>query len=554
MVERQRRFVRFLTLGVVIVALATMSMTSTGGQQETRPAHAQGCHYSEMATGSEELGLKIAGPSSLLPSQTTMLEFRGPYEGQLSLSPDAHTALGASEAEAVCSGAGQPLNLTKGSGTLALYATNCRDEIGGIAFDVDMADECRRHASPAGRTTFEYSSSEHAIPTTQPSTPEQTAPQCVPAPPANNQQQGQSPASGNPSNSGGGGYNSQQNSQQSSPIKYNMPGAAHDLPADSLADPLTGIERADLAVTGMMADEMGPYHIAVWWESVPGAEHVRVLVEGGNGEFPANGWKVPFWDSVRGRSYSVIIGGEGVAGFAPGTTLTVRVQAVDYHGNYGPPSAPKTVKTYPYRELGAVQNLQVYDPPGGQPGYVRVKWNRAHGQQASIGTRQDSVSVQWRKSNEEYSEARTVGVAWRMGRAHDPFEAYPPRLEHGHTYHFRVTPKRTYMPDGTPAEATITLPPATPPAPPTLTGVRRTSEDKWVIINFKADISFDSVKLHVKSDLLDVTYDIDEERKAYCCLVSTAVNPNDKFCYRIAGVTGEGANALQGEFSEEMCE
>ncbi len=541
---RQRRFISLVPLGLVVVTLVAIAMTSTSGLQDGRLAHAQGCHYSEMATGSDELGMRIAGPTSLLPEQTTSFEFRGPYEGQLVITPDANTALGGSEADAVCSGASQAVNLTKGSGTTTLYATNCRDEIGGIGFDVDMVDECRRNASPTGRTTFGYTSSEDPVPTTQQPTPQQTAPQCVPGTttPGNNQQQGQ-----NPGNGGG-------DTQQNSPIKYNMPGAAHDLPPDRVADPLTGTEQADLAVTSMMADEMGPFHIAVWWKAVPGAAHYRVLVEGGNGGFPADGWEVPFSDSFRGRSHSVIIGGEGVGGFAPGARVTVRVQAVDQYGNHGPPSAPKTLNTYAYRELGAVQNLRVYEPRGGQPGYVRVKWNKAPGQESSIGTRQDSVAIQWRKENEQYSEARTIGVATRMGRAKDPFEAYPPRLEMGQTYHFRVTPKRTYMPDGTPAEATITLPPATPPPAPTITDVTRKEGDKWVTINFDADLSYDSLKVHVKSETFETTYTIDEEKRSYCCLVRFVVFRNDSYCFRVAGVTGEGANAMQGEFSEAMCE
>ena len=147
--KRRGNYSTLLVLGVIGALVAAAALVGNGNIKPTHEAHAQQCHYSAMATGSEELGMNILGPTYLHMQETTAFEAAGPYQGRLEITPDQNTALGATE-NISCDGAGQQLNLTKGSGPLALYAKNCSIHPGEVAFSITMPDECRRNASPPG--------------------------------------------------------------------------------------------------------------------------------------------------------------------------------------------------------------------------------------------------------------------------------------------------------------------------------------------------------------------------------------------------------------------
>ena len=508
----------------------------------------------EMATGADELGMKIAGPTSLLPEQTTTFEFRGPYEGQLVITPDAKTALGSSEAEAVCNGAGQAVNLTKGSGAIALYATNCRDEIGGVGFNVDMPDECRRQASPPGHTDFEYTSAEEPVPTTEQTTPQQTVPECVrdSTNPSNNQQ-GQNTGNGNSDNSGGNGGGNKPGGHE-----YYIGGGGYHVGAGETATEPTGSEEISLEVDYLMLDEVGPYHVLAWWPTVQGAQHFRVVVEAqgtpraGAGTLPAAGWKVPYGASYAGRMHSIVFGGEGT-GLWPGGTYQVRVQAIGPNGDYGPMSEAKTVTTYHATELGAVTNIRASERQGGQAGFVTINWDRSPGQDSSLRDRQDSVVVQYKKAGESYIASRTARVDRHGGGLRTPLKAFTPRLEQSTEYCFRITPKRVNMPDGEPAELCYTTRELQPPPKPTIENIERSGG--WLAINFKTNVVFDSVKVLLTAEGNTMTRTIEEEGYAYSSYIRIGAIPtNRSYCIQLTGFVGDGASKLEGEPSDEVCE
>ncbi len=536
--KRRGNYSTWLVLGVIGTLVAAAALVGNGNIKPTQEVHAQQCHYTAMATGSEELGMNILGPTYLLMQETTEFQAAGPYQGRLEITPDQNTALGATE-NISCDGAGQQLNLTKGSGPLALYAKNCSIHPGEVAFSITMPDECRRNASPPGISYWGMNMAEGDAPLSV--TPNNGNCDCT-------SQSGGTLGSGSGGSSGGGGNSGG--------------GSKHQVGAGDTASAPSGALDNNLAISYLMGHEKGPYHLTLWWPTVQGARSYRILIEHtqplrpGASPFPAEGYSVGYSETYRGRMHYTDLGGESYGTFWPGVTVKVRVQAVGEGGNYGPPSGEVRITTHPYAELGAVQNLAAseYASTANPPGFVKVTWTKAPGQHATLWRRfGEGAVILYKKDGEAYSQSRQARMAWDANMSRTPFHATTPRLEPGTRYCFQVTPFRANMPDGEPAETCYTTQTIEAPGAPEITGIER--DGAYMDIRWDSDAVFDAVKLKFTSTQGDIDATVDEEGYQYGGYVRWGALPTGrKYCVSIAGVVGAGAGAQQGPFSEEVCE
>ena len=147
--ERRRQFRSLMSLGIVAVLAAAVAMDGTNLHQPDK-ADAQGCPYTQMESGAEELGFTSTTGTFTRPKENAHLAFAGPYRGTLVLSPDKDTAISTTD-DVTCDSAGSTVNLEKSNATFNFYARNCKNVPDEVRFIVDMVDECRR---PAQRTNF----------------------------------------------------------------------------------------------------------------------------------------------------------------------------------------------------------------------------------------------------------------------------------------------------------------------------------------------------------------------------------------------------------------
>lgn len=333
--ERRRYFRSLMSLGIVAALVGAVALASSGVQQPDKVcAQASQCHYTQMTTGAQELGYASPTGTFMRPQQTATLEFTGPYQGTLILSPESKTAIGTAE-DVACGTAGQDVTLEKGSGTLTFYAKNCGTSPAEVQFSVDMVDECRR---PALSTKFGVNMNDgQGQPSNQPQDTRQQ--QC-----ANPHQNG----GGNGNGNGGGGNNGNGNG-----------GGNNEHPR--LEDAGTTAVEAQEAPSGSESDSLGlrylvgaawsTHDIVLWWPTKHSASEYRIsarhsggTIPPGVGALPEHGWTVPH--DARYTAQKAWLGGLGTRGLYPGGTYTFQVQAIDGEGNYGEPSPTTTITTF----------------------------------------------------------------------------------------------------------------------------------------------------------------------------------------------------------------
>ncbi len=557
--ERRRQFRSLMSLGIVAALVGAVALASSGVQQPAKVcAQAPQCHYTQMANGAQELGYTSPTGTFVRPDQTATLEFNGPYQGTLVISPEAETAIGTAE-DVTCASDGQDVTLEKGSGTLTFYAKNCGTIPDEIRFNVDMVDECRR---PAQRTEFSVNINDGQQTYNSQCQTQQQQCNCQPQNGGGNTGGGSNTGGGNTGggntgggntgggntgggNTGGGNTGGGSWSPGSFAGGQNYDGTCTDAG-------YAGMRDAPFAYSG--AYERGPYQFQVGWswaECEPEIGLYRVHVEhddtqelpDGVGALRKKVWEADTPGDVLTR---IMIGGQGVSGFGPGVTFKVRLEAVPVGETSGTMSDTVTVTTYETAELGAVGNIRLLPYSSGDLGLI---WDHAPGMDDSSHR---NIDVQY------YSvEQRGAGGSYAHYKDTTRERVGLPQTAAGTELCFRVTAKRRGLSDGTPAEKCVTVPEITqiPPAL-TITKTLQIYSDK---VGFHFSHKPPPDVYNVKAELIFENGDtVSKEARsimgAFRGYTGVRVALDGRaFCIRIAAVIGDGPRRVDGEFSAPRC-
>ena len=315
------------------------------------------------------------------------------------------------------------------------------------------------------------------------------------------------------------------------------------------------------------AEQGGPRHISLIWESDSSGGAFCVNITDLNphnlppevGQLPENGILLNSHETFKGLggnggwSHWAQIGGDDFDGLAPGRIYRVTIQHIERNGNYGPVLDAGVITTNPLEQLGPVVNPIVTDSVRSILGRVGVSWHRGagHGDYLDLEAG-ETVTVEWRLEPEDYSAERVVEPhRCTSSQACGPrYSTGVSDLEPDTVYVFRITPKAPNLADGQATE--ITFRTRAPSAPPAL----ELREAYFSRISLKLKVvsyaGIEQMKVYVQSGADERVITTDGGVFDWLADVHIPFWGREN-CITVAGISGTGAAAIEGDQSNEIC-